>query len=163
MNVARIPDLGRRGEGWVLVQLALLAGIGLAGLTALQGADWSSGPRILGAGLGALAIAGGAFVAFRGVLDLGGSMSPFPRPTGENRLIDTGTYRYVRHPIYSALVLAGVGWGLLSASLIAVALSLLLLVWFDLKARREESWLAARHPGYAAYRVRTKKFVPFVY
>ena len=46
---------------------------------------------------------------------------------------------------------------------IVIVLALLVLAWFDLEARREEAWLAARHPDYAAYRTRTRKFVPFLY
>jgi protein-S-isoprenylcysteine O-methyltransferase Ste14 len=141
----------------------LLAGIGLAGLAALPASGWSGAPRVAEAGLGCLAIVGGALFAFRGVLDLGASLSPFPRPTNANRLVETGAYRLVRHPVYAGLVLAGVGWGLVTAPLVAVGLSLLLLFWLDLKSRREEAWLAARHPAYAAYRTRTRKFVPFVY
>jgi protein-S-isoprenylcysteine O-methyltransferase Ste14 len=35
--------------------------------------------------------------------------------------------------------------------------------FFDLKARREEAWLLAAYPGYAAYRRRVRKLFPFVY
>jgi len=160
--VTRIPDLGRRGEGWVLVQLALLAAIGLAGFAALPAG--SSGPqRTAELVLGGLAMAAGGLVAVASVLALGASLSPFPRPTVANQLVETGAYRHVRHPIYSGIVLAGIGWGLLTASFQATLLSFILLLWFDLKARREEAWLAARHPSYAAYRARTRRFVPFLY
>ncbi len=155
--------MGPRGEGWVVVQLVLLAGIGLAGLTAFPDAGWSGPSRVAAAGLGGLAIASGLLVAIRGVLDLGASMSPFPRPGEANQLVERGVYRYVRHPVYAGLVVAGIGWGLVAASLPAIGLSLILLLWLDLKARREETWLAMRHPGYAAYRTRTRKFVPFLY
>ncbi len=94
---------------------------------------------------------------------LGSSLSPFPRPTVANQLVETSAYRYVRRAVYAGIVLAGIGWGLLTASFQATLLSFVLLLWFDLKARREEAWLAARHPSYAAYRARTRKFVPFLY
>lgn len=161
--MAPLPDLGPRGEGWVLVQLVLLGAIGLAGLAALPAGGLSTGPRVPEASLGGLAIVGGAFLAIRGVLDLGASLSPFPRPTETNRLVETGVFRFVRHPVYAGLVLAAIGWGLGTTSLVAIGLSLLLLVWLDLKSRREEAWLAIRHPAYAAYRTRTRKFLPFVY
>lgn len=161
--MARLPDLGPRGEGWVLVQLVLLTAICLAGFAAVPAAGWSGAPRIAEAALGAVAIAIGVVLAIRGVLDLGASLSPFPRPTDANCLVETGAYRFVRHPVYSGLVLAGIGWGLFTASLVAVGLSVLLLLWLDLKSRREEAWLTAQHPGYAAYRMRTRKFLPFVY
>jgi protein-S-isoprenylcysteine O-methyltransferase Ste14 len=40
--------------------------------------------------------------------------------------------------------------------LATAALPLVLIV----KARLEERWMAARHPGYPAYRARTWRFVP---
>ncbi len=143
--------------------MVLLGAIGLMGLAALPAGGLSSGTRVLEAVFGGLAIAGGAFLAVRGVLDLGASLSPFPRPTETNRFVETGVFRFVRHPVYVGLVLAAIGWGLVTTSLIAIGLSLLLLVWLDLKSRREEAWLAVRHPAYAAYRARTRKFLPFVY
>ena len=161
--MTRVPDLGPRGEGWVLVQFVLLGGIVLAGLAGLPGAGWSGAIRIAQVGLGSLAIGFGALLALGGVIALGRSLSPFPSPTEANRLVESGVYRYVRHPVYAGIVLASFGWGLVAGSLLAIALALLLLGWFDLKARREEAWLAARHPDYAAYRTRTRKFLPFLY
>ena len=39
----------------------------------------------------------------------------------------------------------------------------LLLVFFDIKSRREEAWLVARFPAYADYRRRVRKLIPFIY
>ena len=39
----------------------------------------------------------------------------------------------------------------------------LLVVFFDIKSRREEAWLAARFPAYADYRRRVRKLIPFIY
>ena len=158
-----VPDLGPRGEGWVLGQLALIGAIGLAGLLALPVLDWPGPVRAVSVVVGVLAIAAGGPLAVRAVMDLGDSLSPFPRPRLSNRLVTTGAYRYVRHPVYTGIVLAGIGWGLVTGSLAALALSIVLLGWFDLKSRREEVWMAARHAGYRAYRARTRRFVPFIY
>ena len=37
------------------------------------------------------------------------------------------------------------------------------LVFFTLKSRREEAWLQERFDGYAAYRARTRRLIPWVY
>jgi protein-S-isoprenylcysteine O-methyltransferase Ste14 len=161
--VARIPNLGPRGEGWVLVQIVLLVAIGFAGLAISSGGGPDGPIRVAALVLGGLGTVVGGLIAVASILALGSNLSPFPRPTVANELVETGAYRYLRHPVYAGIVLAAIGWGLLTGSLLAIALSFILLLWFDLKARREEAWLAARHPAYEAYRARTRKFVPFIY
>ncbi len=49
------------------------------------------------------------------------------------------------------------------ATLLVLAAFLALFGFFDLKSRREEAWLAERFPGYADYRARTKRFIPWAY
>ena len=78
-------------------------------------------------------------------------------------LVRGGPYALVRHPIYAGLIIGALGWALLTNSLAALALAVVLLVFFDIKARREERQLAARFPGYAAYQRRVRKFFPFLY
>lgn len=157
----KVPALGPRGEGWVAAQLVLFAGIGLAGLASV--ASNTSGPAAPTLVPGAAIIAVGMLVAVRGALDLGSNLTPFPRPRAVATLIDGGTYRFVRHPIYTGLVLAGVGWSSATISPLALVLTALLALLFDAKSRREEAWLTERLPGYAAYRARTRKFVPGIY
>ena len=89
-----------------------------------------------------------------GVVDWGGRNA---------RLVDTGAYRLVRHPIYGGLIVAAAGWGLATASPVAIVGAGVLLVFFDLKSRREEAWLAGQFEGYAAYRSRTRKLLPGLY
>ena len=158
-----IPSLGPRGEGWVAGQLVLLVAIGATGMERLLHPTEPDAVRLAAAALGASAIVAGAVIGARGILDLGSSLTPFPRPADANTLVDTGVYRYVRHPIYSGLVLASIGWGIATLAPAAIVLSVGLLAWFDLKARHEEAWLVERHPSYRAYRARTRKFIPRLY
>ena len=60
-------------------------------------------------------------------------------------------------------MLAAVGWSIATASPLALVPTVVLGLLFDAKSRREEAWLTERLPGYAAYRARTRKFVPGLY
>lgn len=158
-----LPDLGPRGEGWLLGQfilLGLLAVAGLPGLADLRPhalVDWLA----LTAGAAALATAGWVvLVAFR---ELGRNLTPLPRPRDDAVLVETGIFAAIRHPIYAGLILGGLGWSALTRSLPAVAVTALLAIYLDLKSRREEAWLGERYAGYGAYRKRTRRFVPGLY
>jgi protein-S-isoprenylcysteine O-methyltransferase Ste14 len=159
----RLPDLGPRGEGWVIGQLALLALLVVVSLPQLPtlwpagGFGWAR----LAAGSAAIAI--GGWSAVRGLTDLGESLTPMPRPRADGRLIESGIYARLRHPIYAGLMLASIGWSVLTASLPAFLVALLLAAFLDAKARREEAWLLDRYPGYWDYRRRSKRFVPGIY
>ncbi len=155
-----LPSLGPRGEGWVLGQGVLLAGVGVAGLF---GPAWAGSIRLVTSGLGAAAVAAGVVLAARGARDLGSSLTPLPHPSGRARLVESGVYRRLRHPIYGGVVLGAVGWGLLTASPVALVLAGITGVFLDLKSRREEVWLAERYPGYDAYRRRTHRFLPGIW
>ena len=59
--------------------------------------------------------------------------------------------------------MASAGWALAWQSIAGTILTVALLVFFDMKARREEKWLEAAYPGYAEYRRRTRKLIPLLY
>jgi protein-S-isoprenylcysteine O-methyltransferase Ste14 len=105
---------------------------------------------------GALLMAGSA-------AKLGDRLTPLPRPARHAVLIESGVYRFVRHPMYSGVALAAFGWAFVCRGWLTLGYAFLLLVFLDIKARREEVWLSERFPGYAGYRRRVKKLVPFVY
>ncbi|HEX2755216.1 MAG TPA: isoprenylcysteine carboxylmethyltransferase family protein [Candidatus Limnocylindrales bacterium] len=159
----RIPSLGPRGEGWVGAQLILFVAIAGFGVRDLEGHGLGAGMPFIVPAAGLALAAVGLLLAIRAIRDLGRSLSPFPRPPQGATLVDTGAYRFVRHPIYTGLVLAAAGWSLASGSLWAAASSLALLAVLDAKSRREEAWLTETFAGYPAYRARTKRLIPFVY
>jgi protein-S-isoprenylcysteine O-methyltransferase Ste14 len=159
---SHLPRLGRRGEGWVAIQLALMVLVGLAALVGVYWPDSVAGVFVI---LG-LALIGVALVlfAFAGVsLLVARAVTVFPRPRDESALAQRGVYRIVRHPVYGAILLIAVGWSLAVAPLGLIP-TVLLAVVFDLKARLEEAWLVEQHAEYAAYRERTpRRFVPGLY
>jgi protein-S-isoprenylcysteine O-methyltransferase Ste14 len=155
--------LGRRGEGYVVVQFILLGLIALAPLVRLGGA-WPEPLGLALRGVGGLLILAGGGLALAGLLGLGvDNLSALPHPKDEAQLVETGIYGLARHPIYGGLVLGAAGWGLLTHSLLALALTAALWAWFELKSRREEAALRQKFAGYAAYARRVRRFWPGVY
>jgi protein-S-isoprenylcysteine O-methyltransferase Ste14 len=100
-----------------------------------------------------VAALGLAVVVWAGVT-MGHSLSPFPRPPRDARLVDRGPYRYLRHPIYVGGVLFFAGLALVF-SIYGLVLTGMLAVFWLAKARLEERHLLARFPEYADYRRRT--------
>ena len=157
---AGLPSLGPRGEGWVALQGVGFVAVGVAGLL---GPAWGDPWRAVGLVAGAGLVLAGFVIAVAGVVGLRENLTAVPRPVEGGRLIDTGAYGMVRHPIYTGIVAAAIGWGLATASPAALVAAALLGGFFDLKSRREEAWLLAAYPDYAAYRERVRKLVPFIY
>jgi protein-S-isoprenylcysteine O-methyltransferase Ste14 len=157
--MSRLPSLGPRGEGWVLIQGVLLVLVVAAGWS--LGPDWAEVLQLASAVIGFALITGGLVLAVRGAIDLGGALTPLPKPRNGAELVETGVYRYVRHPIYGGLILAAFGWALAQASIVAVILALVLAAFLYVKSVREEAWLSQRFPTYAAYRARTRRLLPW--
>ena len=159
-SASRLPELGPRGEGWVVLQLLLGAAIAGCGFVGLY---WSGSAESFFGILGLLIAGAGALLVVLGVLSLGSSFTPLPRPRGRTRLRQSGIFRLVRHPVYGGVILIAFGWSFAEAPLGLVP-TVLLAVLFDFKARREEAWLIERFPECAAYRARTpRRFVPWLY
>jgi protein-S-isoprenylcysteine O-methyltransferase Ste14 len=81
----------------------------------------------------------------------------------EPELVSSGPYRLVRHPIYSGILLAGVGTAM-ALNWRWLIFVLLAGVYFAYSATVEERYLTERFPDtYPAYRHSTKMLVPFVF
>lgn len=93
---------------------------------------------------------------------LGGSLTPSPIPKASAELATSGMYRVVRHPIYSALLLVGLGLVVRGASLWHGAVFAGLVVLLQIKARAEEGMLLKKFQGYASYAARVGRFIPGV-
>jgi protein-S-isoprenylcysteine O-methyltransferase Ste14 len=81
----------------------------------------------------------------------------------DHELVTSGPYAYVRHPIYSGIMLAMIG-SALAVGLFWLALFVLYFAYFLFSARAEERMMLAQFPqAYPAYRRRTKMLIPFVF
>lgn len=98
-----------------------------------------------------------------GFISLGDALTPFPRPLDGVVLHRQGAYRLMRHPIYTGVILAGLGWALWWLCGIGLLPALALAIFFDRKAAHEEIWLREKYRDYDDYARRVKKFIPGVY
>jgi protein-S-isoprenylcysteine O-methyltransferase Ste14 len=93
-------------------------------------------------------------------LALGKSLTAHPMPSKNAVLVTDGLYRFVKHPIYSGLILLSFGLtiagGFFPHTIFFVALVLLL----NYKASFEEKLLASTYAGYAEYSKKTGRFIP---
>lgn len=139
---------------YVLVQLALLVGIFLAP----AGDAWPL-PGWAVPVLKAVQVVG-MLVLVVALVQLGRSLTALPTPLPEATLKTRGLYRWVRHPIYSGVLLLAVPSALLIRSWLALGCALALVAWFTAKARFEEDLLRRRYPAYDVYAEATPRFVP---
>ncbi len=93
---------------------------------------------------------------------LGKSFTPNPVPKENAAFVMHGIYRWIRHPMYTAVMLCAIGWSLTHGSFWLYALSATLVAFFWIKSTAEERWLVAQHEGYVGYRLRTGRFLPKV-
>ncbi|NNM54883.1 MAG: isoprenylcysteine carboxylmethyltransferase family protein [Spirochaetales bacterium] len=142
-----------RGQIWVLGQFVWGGLLLLAGPLSSLGSFW---PALV------VTIVGGG-LSIAAVLNLGNNLSVFPKPKDDAVFVDRGLYRWVRHPIYSGLLVAGIGWCIFWLSWPACILEVIFVLWMDRKAASEERWLNQRYSNYAAYQKRVKKFFPGLY
>lgn len=78
----------------------------------------------------------------------------------EHKVIDTGPYRLMRHPVITSFFGIATGLFLLNPSLTTLA-ALLYTIWdFHRAAKQEEDLLAQTLPGYAEYAQQTPRFLP---
>jgi len=86
-----------------------------------------------------------------------------PAPDDHAKLLATGPYKYIRNPMYTAIILA-------MALLVADNFTLTRLVLFLMetfvllqKIGIEEKLLAKKFKAYAYYKAHTRRLIPFVY
>ena len=102
----------------------------------------------------------GLAVMVVGATGLGRGLTATPLPNAHAKLRTGGLYRYVRHPIYSGLLLTMASITLASGSVPRLLTLGVLVLLLSAKARWEETRLTQRFEGYTDYAARTPRFVP---
>jgi protein-S-isoprenylcysteine O-methyltransferase Ste14 len=97
-------------------------------------------------------------------IHLGGLWSSAITRKEKHRLVDTGPYAFVRHPIYTGLIIALLATAAIEATLVALLGALLIVLGLWVKARAEERFLSTElaPETYESYRRRVPMLVPFL-
>ena len=92
-----------------------------------------------------------------------GNFNIRPEPRTDGRLVRSGPYRWVRHPMYGSVLLLAAGASAWLGSVLGWGLLLALLGVLVGKASLEERWLMQRYAEYGEYRQHTWRLLPGVY
>jgi len=137
----------------------------------LANAEWRrrTGPLRLwhvswtGAWICAALVAVGVAVAWWARLHLGRLWSARVTRKTDHKVVDSGPYAIVRHPIYTGLLLSLLATAAAKGTILGIAGFSVLLIGIYLKARLEERWLTEElgADAYENYRRRVPMLLPF--
>jgi protein-S-isoprenylcysteine O-methyltransferase len=161
-------DKSTLGMIWVVIALSIAAGIfvarsrsletGVIGLFDFTDCDWI---RVLAVGL----FVAGLAIRWWAIVTLGRFFTVDVVVEKDHELVETGPFRWVRHPSYTGVLLAFLGWAMTLWNWVALAIVLVpIFVAFVRRMNVEEDALSrALGAKYPAYMARTKRLVPGLY
>lgn len=155
---------GEKGEYWVLGQAILSLGFVLLPVYTPSGLNLFANhyPWITWAGTLTFGLVA-AVLLIGGGLHLGENLTPLPHPKKDGQLVTTGIYGLVRHPLYGGVVFLAIAYSFWQWSLVHLIGVVVLFLFFELKARKEETWLRGKFSNYGDYQSQVKKLIPWLY
>lgn len=159
-RVASHHDLGAESPSRVLT-LAAIVMLLASYWPVAWGVLWTTS-REIGWSMFLLAVLGLAFT-WTARLHLGPLWSSTSAPTEDHRIVDTGPYGIVRHPVYAGLLLAVIATAIERGRIESIAAALVLIAGVSLRAKLEERFLRRDlgDEAYGSYRRRVPMLVPF--
>ena len=160
-NVARGADRGSLAILWTTIALAIFLSIQVVN----RGAARLPGPMLAWALAGTAVLLAGLAVRWTAILTLRHAFTVDVAIAKDQRLVDYGIYRVLRHPAYTGSLVAFLGMALTYGDWRAgLVLFLPITAAFLYRIHVEERALrAAFGEGYDRYARRTRRLVPFVY
>jgi protein-S-isoprenylcysteine O-methyltransferase Ste14 len=160
-RAAKRPGFGAEAlyRAVMLVGIALLFGIGMSSTRASLRL-WTVGDAAGWALVGVAAL--GFLFCWWARIHLGRLWSGWVTKKAGHRIVDTGPYRIVRHPIYTGLMIAAFATAAANGTTAALAGAAVMTFSFWLKARLEERFLSAELGAevYGEYRRRVPMLIP---
>jgi protein-S-isoprenylcysteine O-methyltransferase Ste14 len=159
-RVAAHHDLGAESPSRVLTLAAIVMML-MSFWPVAWGVVWRT-PETIGWSMFLLVALGLGFT-WTARLHLGPLWSSTSAPTEDHRIVDTGPYGIVRHPVYAGLLLAVIATAIESGRMEAIAAAIALVAGVSLRAKLEERFLRRDlgDDAYASYRRRVPMLIPF--
>lgn len=150
-------------KSFYYILAALGATIAAALLLQEIGTDTEIGQFMRWTGLVLFAM--GVSLRFWGILHLKSQFTRHVTVREGDEIVSSGPYRMLRHPLYTALLLIGIGMALFCTSLIAAVLGGAVVIWTLLKRiSYEEKLLVEKFgPEYVQWMKRRARLIPFIY
>lgn len=92
-----------------------------------------------------------------------GNFSVYPEIKSKAMLVTIGPYQYIRHPMYTSLIVMMCGIALYNYHWLNAVGVILVLIAVINKAKIEEKLLLIRFTDYADYQRKSHRFLPFIY
>jgi protein-S-isoprenylcysteine O-methyltransferase Ste14 len=160
------PDAERRDNSSLLV-IYLLMGGGFFAAFSLWGSGRAPGPRLgeWALWIGAAVAATGMALRVWSVRTLGQYFTYVVKVSPDQKVVDTGPYRLLRHPSYTGGTLTGIGIGLSMRYALAPAIigGAMLTAYLIRIAVEERALAEGIGEPYRAYMRRTKRLIPFIW
>jgi protein-S-isoprenylcysteine O-methyltransferase Ste14 len=153
--------LGERGGRLVSIVLRDVVGIPVwaigYGMAASSDTTKLFNPSFISSTLAWLCILAGGAVIIIGLVSL---LWRAAAPSMQDTLVIQGLYTYIRHPLYSGMILELTGLFLWIPTLSVLVACILGVLWVMVQARLEEMDLVERLPAYKEYMQRVPRFMP---
>ena len=90
------------------------------------------------------------------------NLNIMPELKDNHKLATNGIYKYIRHPMYTSVILLCLGFLLTEITTVNIIAMLVLIIDLFLKSRLEEKLLEQRFNSYKDYKNSTYRFLPFI-
>ena len=146
---------------WVVILASVAVAIVAARMVPQARSDWLA----RGYAPGVVIFVVGLLLRWVAIVYLGRFFTVDVAIASDHRVVDSGPYRAVRHPSYTGVLLAFLGYGICLGNWVSLAAVTLPIGWaFMRRIEVEEAALnGALGESYRAYARRTKRLVPYLY
>ena len=160
-KAAADADRGSLRVIWLVIALSVTAAFVCVNVLP----QFTLGPARFWRPAGVAVFAVGTVLRWYAILSLGRFFTVNVAIAADHRIVESGLYRWVRHPSYTGALLAFLGLGLCLdnwASLAALLLPVAVVFWWRMRIE-ETALLEAFGERYRDYMRRTRRLIPFIY